>query len=130
MKIKKVKKIILAILTILLLFSFVGCNWMQEIYLDFENIRYEIEDFKITKLPEKLIYEAGIDTALDLSGGEIEVVTRNGKKSTIDMSWFDDSSSDSNPFRMSSNIDFNRSGTYYVELEIKDKAERFTVNVV
>lgn len=84
----------------------------------------EFVGIEITHYPSKIIYVAGKDQTLDLSGGVIQLTIREGDKYSYDMS-------DSNEFQINHNIDFNTSGVYKVELVRTEKLKcSFAVEVI
>ena len=84
-----------------------------------------IEGVAVSRYPDRLVYVAGYDTELDLTGGEIVYYMDDGSKQLISMK--------STTFSFSHDIDFNTPGVYVVESKYYNKKNpgiAFAIQVV
>jgi len=100
------KKALLASIMVISLFLMTGCP-------------LRVIEASVTKLPDKLIYIAGQDTELDLTGGKLTLVLSNGFVMVDEMSAYS--------HRIEHEIDFNIPGTYVVEFLYYDCSFEITV---
>lgn len=118
-----VKKILLTLCMIIILTSVTGCG------------KYFSSSLVITKYPNRLIYIAGYDRELDLTGGEI--VHSFADNETI--YFMDDDTLLSRPLNtsilptitISHEIDFNVPGVYVVKIYVNGRgSDTFAIQVV
>ena len=105
------KKNIVVIMLVLLCFLLSGCD-----------AGLEIVGMEIHTYPKKLIYEAEVDTELDLTGGKIYFILRQGTKSEESM-YYD-------AITITHDIDFNKPGIYVVTLSRHRGVTQFEIEVV
>ncbi|MCL2409142.1 MAG: hypothetical protein FWC96_05950 [Oscillospiraceae bacterium] len=74
-------------------------------------------------LPDKLIYVAGVDTGLDLTGGEVYLILRQGRASSSDSMYCD-------AITVTHDIDFSVPSTYVVTLTRHRGTAQFEIEVV
>jgi hypothetical protein len=91
------KKILVLLGTVICLFLLSSCD---------DGLK--IVKATIDKYPNRIVYFAGIDSQLDLSGGVITLYLKDGDKKTYNM--------DSEKTVIIENIDFSKPGVYQVEL--------------
>ena len=99
------------ILFLSLCFLFAGCD-----------SGLEIVGMEIHIYPDKLVYEAGVDTELDLTGGKVNFIFRQG--GGYEASIFCDS------ITVTHDIDFNEPGIYVVTLSRHRGVTQFEIEVV
>ena len=102
------------LLSLTILISFAGCQSASEGYI-------------ITKYPDRLIYIAGYDTELDLTGGEVEMLLRDfwvkySEIKPMDVWFLSDI--------YKHEIDFDVPGVYVVTLNHYMRSDRFAIQVV
>ena len=104
------KKLLLILFVIMLLFTLTGCP-------------LSVKGVAVTKYPDRLIYIAGYDTELDLSGGEITLYFSNGSPRIYRM--------DEQLYRIVNNIDFSVTGVYVVDvIGVNGNDDKFAIQVV
>ena len=83
-----------------------------------------VKDIAVSKYPDRLIYIAGYDTELDLTGGEVTFSFSNGSPIVNAM--------DFTVVSIRHEIDFNTPGVYVVETRFKnsDIMATFAIQVV
>lgn len=109
------KRAFVLILSIVLIISVSGCD-----------SGLLIVGMEIEKYPDRIVYYAGIDEELDLTGGVINYLLKAKIKSTVDMS--DDLRM--RHINISHNIDFDKPGVYVVELERAGAVCKFPIQVI
>jgi len=84
----------------------------------------EIVDLEIETYPNRIVYVAGVDTALDLSGGKVKYILldKRADGSVVPMT--------AESIRITHNIDFSTPGIYVVTLAQHKGMCRFPVQVV
>jgi len=106
------KKLVLFICTLMIIISILGCEPYTARVI-------------ITKYPDRLIYIAGYDTALDLTGGEIKFFMSDRTTEVLLMKDL------VNSVRLSHEIDFDASGVYVVRITNHNgKGDSFAIQVV
>ena len=83
----------------------------------------EIVGMEIYTYPSKLIYVAGIDTELDLTGGEVYLILRQGRAGSRDNMYCD-------AITVTHDIDFSVPGIYVVTLTRHRGTAQFEIEVV
>lgn len=81
----------------------------------------EIMEIKLGKLPDRIVYIAGVDKKLDLSGATILMYVKSGDVREDDI--YDEYAVD-----ITHNIDFNKPGVYGVEIH-RGGAYKFIIPV-
>ena len=105
------KKLVFLLYLVMLIILLTGCTLATE-------------GVTITKYPDRLIYIAGYDTELDLTGGEVEFLFSD--KSTRIYSMYDNLPT----LRISHEIDFNIPGVYIVKINNYKNDDSFAIQVV
>lgn len=84
----------------------------------------EIVGLEINKYPDKIVYVAGTDTKLDLSGGKIEYILLDKRADRYIEPM------DNGMVTVTHNIDFNKPGVYVVTLTQHKGKCQFPVQVI
>jgi len=108
------KKLLLILFLLFIINSLVGCSVAGEGGI-------------ISKYPDRLIYIAGYDTELDLTGGEIVVLLRDLNKRYMQVEFLDNKSYIN---CISHDIDFNVPGIYIVTFNHYKRSDSFAIQVV
>ena len=83
----------------------------------------EIMGIEVAQYPDKLVYIQNVDTKLDLSGGKLNFLLKQGDKVLDEMA--------SSQIKIEDNIDFNKAGTYIVKLHSHNNGyAEFPVQVI
>jgi hypothetical protein len=105
------KRVLVLLLSILLIISVSGCDSSLQI------VGMEIE-----KYPNRIVYYAGVDKELDLSGGVVNFILKGKSKTAADM--------EDRYISISHSIDFDTPGVYVVELKRSDAVCKFPIQVI
>ena len=85
-----------------------------------------ITEISIKKYPERIVYYANIDTELDMTGCEVEINTKEGTKSVVNVL----SDEFDMYYTVTESIDFNKSGVYKVIISRGDLSCSFAIEVI
>ena len=111
------KKMLILILLISSLLGLSGCDAKKLVKID------------IVQLPTKLSYYIGQDTKLDLTGGIVQLTTKDKKSTQLPLSSVDKNNKPE--FEVTHTIDFNKIGEYIVNVNRNATiSTTFTINVV
>jgi len=111
---KIIQKMLLILCAITILISFTGCT------VAFDGVI-------ITKYPDRLIYIAGYDTELDLTGGEVVMLLRDMNKRYMETEYMDDWFISK---IITHEINFNIPGIYIVKINHSKISDSFAIQVV
>lgn len=109
------KRVVFLLLSIMLVISVTGCD-----------SGLEIVGIEIEKYPNRIVYYAGVDTELDLSGGIINHLVKAKEKYPHNMV----KEVSDHLMTVSHNIDFNRPGVYVVTLHRSIHECKFPIQVI
>ena len=83
----------------------------------------EIVGMEISEFPGKIVYYAGRDTQLNLSGGKVKLTVKSGREYIYEMT--------EDEFEIIHSIDFNTEGVYVVEVRrTAELYSRFPIQVL
>ena len=112
-RLKTIKIVLLILCLVTILISITGCSTA-------------IDGVIITKYPDRLVYVAGYDTELDLTGGEIVMLLRDFTRRYMEIESMDGWASK----LIRHEIDFNVPGTYIVTVYNAMLSDNFAIQVV
>jgi len=100
------KRLKVVIILLIISIMFVSCSSEDRYMTNDEGL--EIMGIEVAQYPDRLVYIQNVDTKLDLSGGKLNILLKQGNKVLDEMA--------SDQIIIEENVDFTKPGIYIVKL--------------